>query len=327
MGKLTYENSGVDINKGDRVINSIKENVKSTYIPGVLNDLGGFAGLFEIKNYKEPVLVSGTDGVGTKLKVAIEAEKYDTIGIDLVAMCVNDILTCGAKPLFFLDYVAIGKLEEDKFKHIISGISKGCIKAGCALLGGETAEMPGMYRGQDFDVAGFALGACEKSRLITGKNIKAGDIILGFPSSGFHSNGYSLLRKLFFEKMNLNINDYLAEEKKTVQQILLNPTKIYVKEVLEILKKYEIKGMSHITGGGLEGNISRIIPQKLKIKLDKGSLPYFPGLKTVQKHIEEKELFKVFNMGIGFTLIVEPGICSQVEKEFNLIKIGEVINQ
>jgi len=323
MAGLTYKNAGVDIDKGDEVIRRIKNKVKSTFIPGVLNDLGGFAGLFEIKDYKEPVLVSGTDGVGTKLKIAIECKKYDTIGIDLVAMCVNDILTCGAKPLFFLDYVAIGKLEENKFEQIISGIVEGCRQAGCALLGGETAEMPGMYAGEDFDVAGFAVGACEKSQIITGNKIEENDVVLALPSTGFHSNGYSLLRKLFLDELKLNVTDYIEEEGKTVEEILLTPTKIYVKEIQQIMKKYEIKGMAHITGGGIDGNISRIIPENLKAKIDRRTLPEFPGVKTVKKYIDEEELFEVFNMGAGFMFVVNKSDGDLILEEFKHFGVFE----
>lgn len=250
--KITYKSAGVDVDEGQRAVQLMKNHVKSTFNSNVLADIGGFGGLFSlnIKDYKEPVLVAGTDGVGTKLKIAFMMDKHDTIGQDCVAMCVNDILCQGGKPLFFLDYVATGKLVGEKIAQIVGGIAEGCRKAGSALIGGETAEMPGLYAENEYDLAGFAVGIVDREQIITGANIKAGDIILGLPSNGIHSNGYSLVRKLFFEVLDMKITDYVEEFGTTLGEELLKPTKIYVKEILSLIEAIPVKGISHITGGG-----------------------------------------------------------------------------
>ena len=302
---LTYESSGVSIKTGEDTVNDIKSIVRSTFIPGVMSDLGGFSGLFELGNYKEPVLVSGTDGVGTKLKIAIESGIYNTVGIDLVAMCVNDIIVNGAKPLFFLDYVALGKLKKEDFRNIITGIACGCKIARCALIGGETAEMPGMYSGKDFDLAGFTVGVVEKKEIIDGKNIKEGDQIIIIPSNGIHSNGYSLVRNLFYNNLKLKDNDYISEFGSTLSEELLRPTKIYVDEVLKAVKSGGVHAMAHITGGGIAGNLTRVLPENLNVIIDKKIIPKLPVFEYMKKYISEIEMYKVFNMGAGFIIVAD----------------------
>lgn len=305
---MTYKNSGVDIDEGQRAVKLMKKYVRSTYNPNVLTDLGSFGGLFSlnIDDYKEPVLVAGTDGVGTKLKIAFMMDKHDTIGQDCVAMCVNDILCQGGKPLFFLDYIAVGKLAGEKTAQIVSGIAEGCKLAGSALIGGETAEMPGLYNENEYDIAGFAVGIVDKSNIITGKDIEIGDIILALPSSGIHSNGYSLVRKLFFDVLNMKTADYVDELGKTLGEELLTPTKIYVKPVLDLIDKINVKGICHITGGGFYENIPRILRENVDAKIDVDSWEIPSIFKLIQQkgNITEKEMFGTFNMGIGMMAVV-----------------------
>lgn len=295
---IDYRSAGVNKEEGYKTVSLLKEHSKRTSTDGVLSSLGGFAALFELTNYKEPVLVSGTDGVGTKLKIAFELGIYDTVGIDCVAMCVNDILCHGAKPLFFLDYLACGKLKSEEAASIVKGIADGCLQAGCALTGGETAEMPGFYSKGEYDIAGFAVGAVEKSNIIDGSSIAEGDILIGFDSSGVHSNGFSLVRKLV---ENLDV-DFLGS---SVGLELLKPTTIYVKPILKILKKITIKGMAHITGGGLYENVPRMFSSEFDAAIDKERLnvnPIFDYL--MNKGVDEDEMFHTFNMGTGFVICI-----------------------
>lgn len=305
---LTYAGAGVDIDAGNRAVKLIKEAVKSTHRPGVISDIGGFGGLFglDTAKYRQPVLVSGTDGVGTKLLVAQQTNRHDTIGIDAVAMCVNDILVQGAEPLFFLDYLAVGKLVPERVAEIVSGVAAGCRQAGCALLGGETAEMPGFYQEDEYDIAGFAVGVAEKTKLLDGTKIKAGDILIGLASSGLHSNGYSLARKAFFEVAGYSLDTYLPELGRTVGEELLIPTRIYVKAVLPLLTQFDIRGMAHITGGGITENLPRVLPQGLAATVKLGSWPIPPVFKLLQQigNIEPAEMLRTFNMGIGLILVV-----------------------
>ena len=315
---LTYKSSGVDVEAGYEAVRLMKEHTKKTFIPGVLGELGSFGGFFEIMGeYKNPVLVSGTDGVGTKLQLAFMMNQHDTIGIDCVAMCVNDIVCHGAKPLFFLDYIGTGKLEPTAAADIVKGICDGCVAAGCALIGGETAEMPGFYKDGEFDLAGFAVGIADKSNIINGANIKAGDVLIGVASSGLHSNGYSMVRKLFFE-MNTYTKDARFDElTDSLGEELLKPTKIYVQLVLKLIKSFEIKGIAHITGGGFIENIPRTIPQGLIPVVNTDSYEV-PGIfKLIQKlgKVEYNEMYNTFNMGIGLVLVVSPDKAREVVKE------------
>lgn len=303
----TYKDAGVDIQAGNEAVERIKPAVASTFRPEVLGGLGGFGGLFslDIKKYKEPVLVSGTDGVGTKLRLAFQMDKHDTIGQDAVAMCVNDILVQGAEPLFFLDYLAVGKLSPDRVASIVEGVAEGCRQAGCALIGGETAEMPGFYDQDEYDIAGFAVGVVDRGRLIDGSGIREGDILLGLESSGFHSNGFSLIRKVFKDHP---LDREVPELGSTLGQALLIPTRIYVKQILAVLDKITVPGMVHITGGGLTENIPRILPEGLGVEIEIGSWQVPPVFELLQKtgQVASSEMFRTFNMGIGFILIVHP---------------------
>ncbi|MDF2546695.1 MAG: phosphoribosylformylglycinamidine cyclo-ligase [Anaerosolibacter sp.] len=313
---LTYKDAGVDVNEGARAVELMKHHVKKTFTRQVLCDLGGFGGLFELDltGYEKPVLVSGTDGVGTKLKLAFLMDRHDTVGQDCVAMCVNDILCQGAKPLFFLDYVATGKLEPEKVADIVKGISDGCVQAGCALIGGETAEMPGFYGDGEYDMAGFAVGIVDKSKIIDGSKIKAGDVLIGLPSSGIHSNGYSMVRKLFFDGLEMTTETFIDELNSTLGEILLKPTRIYVDVCTSLLEKHEIKGMVHITGGGFYENIPRILPQGMGVKIELGSWKVLPIFQLIQKYgqVAEEEMFATFNMGIGMILAVNQETASKV---------------
>jgi phosphoribosylformylglycinamidine cyclo-ligase len=306
--KITYKDAGVDIDAGNTFVKMIKPLVKATSRPEVLADIGGFGGLFSLNTgkYKHPVLVSGTDGVGTKLKLAFLADRHDTIGIDLVAMCVNDIIVQGAEPLFFLDYLATAKLDPEKGASIIKGVSEGCIQAGCALIGGETAEMPGFYTGEEYDMAGFAVGVVEREKIIDGSSITVGNKLIGLTSSGLHSNGYSLARKVLLEHMGLDINDEIPGLGKTVAEELLTPTRIYVRSVLNLLRDFNISGLAHITGGGLLENVPRVLPNGCKavIKSDSWEIPEI--FRFIQKggNIDETEMFRTFNCGIGMVLMV-----------------------
>lgn len=321
---LTYKTSGVDISKGNKLVDIIKPAVRSTFRKGVLEDIGSFSAFFKLNSlkYKSPVLVSSTDGVGTKLKIAFMLRKHDTVGIDLVAMCVNDILTCGAEPLFFLDYFAAGKLSTKTAACVIKGIVSGCKMAGCSLIGGETAEMPGFYNSGEYDIAGFSVGVVEKAKIIRGLDIKKGDAVLGLSSDGLHSNGYSLARKLFFDIKKYKPNKKIKELGCTIGEELLKPTRIYVKSILKTLKTFKVKAMAHITGGGITENIPRIIPVKsgLTAVIKKGSWPerkIFDIIQTLGK-ISDKEMFRTFNMGVGFVLIVSDSDASGVVKKLNL---------
>ena len=301
---ISYKDAGVDIIAGDQLVEKIKPFAKKTMRNGVLGGLGGFGSMFEIpKNYKNPVLVSGTDGVGTKLKLAFETNNHKTIGQDLVAMCVNDILVQGAEPLFFLDYYACGKLSVSQATDVIKGIADGCQIAGCALVGGETAEMPGMYNEGEYDIAGFSVGIVEKQNIIDGSKVKSGDTVIGLPSSGPHSNGYSLIRRLLKETKT-NLNDSFDD--KTFADVLLAPTKIYVKPLLNLIKKLEVKALAHITGGGLTENIPRVLPAHLAVKINLSSWQkpnIFSWLQTAG-NLTDQEMFKTFNCGIGMILIL-----------------------
>lgn len=308
--KLKYKNAGVDIDAANQSVDMIKKWVEKTRRPEVLSGIGQFGAFFALdqKKYTDAVLVSGTDGVGTKLRIAQMMNKHDTVGIDLVAMCVNDILTHGAEPLFFLDYIALGKLYPERVEALVKGISQGCIEAGCALVGGETAEMPGFYGEEEYDLAGFIVGVVERSKLINGDNIVDGDILIGLSSSGIHSNGYSLVRKVLLEKENMSLDEYCDVLGKKLGDELLTPTQIYVKSILPILDEVEIKGMSHITGGGILENLQRILPEGLgaEIDIEKISIPPIFTLIQEKGNIEQEEMFRTFNMGIGFILALSP---------------------
>jgi phosphoribosylformylglycinamidine cyclo-ligase len=305
---VTYKDAGVDIVAGNKFINLIKPLVKATSRPEVLADIGGFGGLFSLNTskYKNPVLVSGTDGVGTKLKVAFMADRHDTVGIDLVAMCVNDIIVQGAEPLFFLDYLATGKLLPEKGAEIVSGIAEGCKQAGCALIGGETAEMPGFYADGEYDVAGFAVGVVDRDNIIDGSCISVGNRLIGIASSGLHSNGYSLARTLIFDRLGLSINDDFPGAGSTVAEILLTPTRIYVRSILNLLKDFSLNGIAHITGGGLLENIPRVLPEgcQAHIYINSWELPNLFTVLQKAGNVERDEMYRTFNMGIGMVLAV-----------------------
>lgn len=325
---LTYKKAGVDIDAGNEFVRLIKPFVEGTRRKGVIGGLGGFGGLFQLdlEKYKNPVLVSGTDGVGTKLKIAFQMDKHDTVGIDLVAMCVNDIVVCGAEPLFFLDYIATGRLKPEKFVDVVKGISEGCRLSGCALIGGETAEMPSMYQGDEYDLAGFAVGVVDREKIIDGGNIKPGDKVIGLASSGLHSNGYSLARKVIFEKEGLDISERVELLNKSIGEELLIPTRIYVKTVLHMIRHFDIKGIAHITGGGLTENIPRVLPQGTGIVLYPGRWNAQAIFYIIEKwgNIERDEMYRDFNMGIGMVLVLPE---SQVEKALDeLVKCGEEPN-
>lgn len=308
---ITYKDAGVDIEAGNEAVRQMKEHVGKTFRPEVLTDIGGFGGLFalDVKKYREPVLVSGTDGVGTKLRIAMLTGRHDTIGIDAVAMCVNDILVQGAEPLFFLDYLAVGKLKPEQVSTIVKGIAEGCLQAGCALIGGETAEMPGFYGEDEYDVAGFVVGVVERSKIINGSTIQSGDVLIGIPSSGLHSNGYSLARKVLLEARGLELDQHLEELGKNLGEELLTPTRIYVKQVKPLLETGLIKGMAHITGGGLLENIPRALPPGTGVKLSIGSWPVPPVFGLIRRlgNVPQAEMYRTFNMGVGMVLVVSAG--------------------
>lgn len=307
--KLTYASAGVDVAEGARAVELMKKHVKETFNADVIGDLGSFGGLLRLSGqFEKPVLVAGTDGVGTKLKIAFDMDKHDTVGQDLVAMCVNDILCQGATPLFFLDYLATGHIEAEKIADIVKGITDGCKLSNMPLLGGETAEMPGFYQENEYDMAGFAVGVVDESNIITGNQIVAGDIMIGLPSSGVHSNGFSLVRKLCFEKLGLSVNDEVEALGGTLGDVLLTPTKIYVKSILKLLEEVSIKGMVHMTGGGFFENIPRVLPKGLGVDVALGSWPMLPIFDFMQKEgdIALEEMYKTFNMSIGFILVVKP---------------------
>ncbi|HBM4073975.1 TPA: phosphoribosylformylglycinamidine cyclo-ligase [Listeria innocua] len=325
MAENAYSKAGVDVDAGYQVVERIKKHVARTERMGAMGALGSFGGMFDLSslNLKEPVLVSGTDGVGTKLLLAIEADKHDTIGIDCVAMCVNDILAQGAEPLFFLDYIATGKTDPVKMEQIVKGVADGCEQAGAALIGGETAEMPDMYGADDYDLAGFTVGAVEKKKLITEGAVKAGDTLIGIPSSGIHSNGYSLVRKIFFKDNDFKLNEAFTELDVPLVEELLKPTRIYVKPVLEVLKAVDVHGITHVTGGGFVENLPRMLTNDLAVKVELGSWPVLPIFDLMKKYgqLSELEMYEIFNMGIGMVLAVAK---EDVEKTLEvLVQNGE----
>lgn len=330
----SYKAAGVDVTAGYEGVRLMKADVERTKIPGCISGIGGFGGLFmpDLSGMKEPVLVSGTDGVGTKLKIAMLMDKHDTIGIDAVAMCVNDIICCGAKPLFFLDYIAIGKNVPEKVAQIVKGVADGCVMAGCALVGGETAEHPGMMAEDDYDIAGYSTGVVDKAKILDPSSIKAGDAIIGIASSGVHSNGFSLVRKVFDVNED-NIKVFYPELGKTLGEALLTPTRIYVKPVLDLISKLEVKGISHITGGGFYENLPRMLPDGITAKIKKGSYPV-PAIFTLMQekgNIPEHDMYNTFNMGVGMAIVVNS---ADADKAVEILKangenafvIGETIS-
>lgn len=324
MMAVDYKASGVDVEAGYKAVELMKKHVKTTFTEGVVTDLGGFGGLFSLAKHKmeEPVLVSGTDGVGTKLKVAFLTDKHNTVGIDLVAMCVNDIICAGAEPLFFLDYIACGKNIPEKIADIVSGVAEGCRQSGAALIGGETAEMPGFYPENEYDMAGFAVGIVDKSKVIDGSMIQEGDVLLGLPSSGIHSNGYSLVRKLF-NPTKEKLEEYVEELGCTLGEELIKPTKIYVKQIRELKDRVTIKSISHITGGGFIENIPRALKDGYSAKINKGTWPVHNIFNLMQKlgEMEERSIYNTFNMGIGMVLILNK---DEAEKAIDILEsIGE----
>lgn len=331
---IDYKSAGVDVEAGYKAVKLMKEYVKKTYNDNVLGDLGSFGGFYALGDKEDSdCLVAGTDGVGTKLKYAFVLDKHDTIGIDAVAMCVNDIVCQGAKPLLFLDYIAQSKLIPERVADIVKGVSEGCCQSGCALIGGETAEMPGFYAEDEYDIAGFAVGIVKKNKIINGKNIKVGDSLVGIASSGIHSNGYSLVRKLFGEDKE-SLTKYNETLGCTPAELVLTPTKIYVKTILALIEKFEIKGIAHITGGGFIENIPRIIPKGMGIKIDRTSYPLPKIFKALQEiaGIDDRKMCNTFNMGIGMVLAVDPSIKDAVVKELKTLGeeayvIGEVTDK
>ncbi|MDK2820786.1 MAG: phosphoribosylformylglycinamidine cyclo-ligase [Clostridia bacterium] len=329
---ITYADAGVNISAGNQAVELMKQHVKSTFRPGVLGDLGGFGGLFALGQYREPLLVAGTDGVGTKLKIAFNMDKHDTIGIDAVAMCVNDILVQGAEPLFFLDYLAVGKMIPQRVEQIVAGVAAGCRQAGCALIGGETAELPGFYKDNEYDLAGFAVGVVERDKLLDGSKVKTGQVVLGLASSGLHSNGFSLVRKVLLDNEGYDLSQELPELEGTLGEELLKPTRIYVSSLLPLINEGLIKGLSHITGGGLIENPPRILPPEcnLKIYRDKWQIPSVFRLIQEKGKISEFEMYRTFNMGLGMLAIVDPQDVDEVlaklkTTEENVYIVGEVI--
>ncbi|MDD7513022.1 MAG: phosphoribosylformylglycinamidine cyclo-ligase [Clostridiales bacterium] len=304
----SYKDAGVDITAGYKSVELMKKHISRTLAFGKTDSIGGFGGLFELdlEGIKEPVLVSGTDGVGTKLKMAFLTDKHDTVGIDCVAMCVNDIICAGAKPLYFLDYIAVGKNYPEKIAQIVSGVAEGCVQSECALIGGETAEMPGFYDKDEYDMAGFAVGVVDKSKILNKTDVSAGDVIIGLASSGIHSNGYSLVRKIF-DVENIDLNKKMPElNNKSLGEVLIEPTKIYVKPILSLLKKVKVKSIANITGGGFYENIPRALPDTLTAKIMKENVPVLPIFKLMQSfgNIDERDMYNTFNMGIGMVVIV-----------------------
>jgi phosphoribosylformylglycinamidine cyclo-ligase len=330
---ITYKDAGVDIDAGDLFVRKIKPYVKSTFRPEVMTHIGGFGGLFALKKYKDPVLVSGTDGVGTKLKIAFLTNRHDTVGIDLVAMCVNDIIVQGAEPLFFLDYFATGRLKPEAHADIVKGIAEGCRQSGCALIGGETAEMPSFYGENEYDLAGFAVGVVEKKRIIDGSKIKPGNVLIGLASSGLHSNGFSLVRKVLLEKAGYGVDDMLSElGARPLGEVLLTPTRIYVKTILALMKDFDLLGMAHITGGGVTENTPRMLPKGAQAVIRKGTWDSPPIFKLIQKKagVDDHEMYRDFNMGIGMVLAVPSKQADAVMKKATKLgekayRIGEIV--
>lgn len=334
---ITYKDAGVDVEGGNRFVKKIAPFVRSTFTKSVLTDIGGFGALYDasFREMEEPVLVSGTDGVGTKLQIAQMLDRHDTIGIDAVAMCVNDIIVSGAKPLFFLDYISCGKLNVDKMADVVKGIAEGCLRGKCSLVGGETAEHPGVMKDDEYDIAGFAVGVVDKKKIINGSDIAPGDVIIGLPSSGIHSNGYSLVRRLLLEQKRYQLSMKFAELGMTLGEALLTPTIIYVDPLMECLNAgTAIKGIVHITGGGFYENIPRILPDSTAVKIEKNSYPVLPIFRLLQSegNIEEREMYTTFNMGIGMMLFAERSSANSI---VNILKkaghspyfIGEVVKR
>lgn len=323
--QLTYADAGVDIDAGNKAVELMKESVRSTYRSEVMGDLGGFGGLFalNIAKYREPVLVSGTDGVGTKLKLAFMADKHDTIGQDAVAMCVNDILVQGAEPLFFLDYIAVDKVDADKVAAIVKGVAEACRESGCALIGGETAEMAGFYAAGEYDIAGFCVGVVDKSRMITGAKVRAGDELLGLPSSGLHSNGFSLVRKICFEKMAYSMDTFVPEFGRNLGEELLTPTRLYPKLCLPLIEKFDIHAMVHITGGGFYENIPRILPDGCDAEVDTEAWEVPAVFRKLQEwgNVSWQEMYRTFNMGVGMVLVIDADEAYAVKE--HLRSVGE----
>ena len=321
MERMTYRDAGVDIDAGNESVSLIKDAVRATYRSEVMGDLGGFGGLFALntKDYKEPVLVSGTDGVGTKLRLAFLLNKHDTIGQDAVAMCVNDILVQGAEPLFFLDYLAVGKLEPMQVAEVVTGVARACKESGCALIGGETAEMAGFYPIGEYDIAGFSVGVAERSKLITPARVKAGDVLLGLPSSGVHSNGYSLVRKIVFERKGFKGDEYMEELDQTIGEELLTPTRLYPRICLPLIREFDIHGMVHITGGGFYENIPRALPDHMGAEVNGAAWTIPPVFRLLQEwgNVDWTEMYRTFNMGIGMVLIVSSDEADRITAQLN----------
>ena len=331
MSKNAYAQSGVDVEAGYEVVERIKKHVKKTERLGVMGALGGFGGMFDLSvlDVKEPVLISGTDGVGTKLMLAIQYDKHDTIGQDCVAMCVNDIIAAGAEPLYFLDYIATGKNDPAKLEQVVKGVADGCQAAGAALIGGETAEMPGMYGADDYDLAGFAVGIAEKSQIIDGSKVKEGDILLGLASSGIHSNGYSLVRRVFD---SYDGDTKLPElEGKTLKEVLLEPTRIYVQALLPLIKEELVNGIAHITGGGFHENIPRMFGDNLAAEIEESAIPVLPVFKALEHYgqIPHEEMYEIFNMGIGMVLAVSPDKVERVKELLDepVYELGHIVTR
>ncbi len=322
MSTISYKDAGVDIDAGNSFVENIKPYVKATRIPGVLGGIGSFAGAFELPSgYKEPVILAGTDGVGTKLKLAIDSGIFDTVGIDLVAMCTNDLLCNFGEPLFFLDYYATAKLEVSEATQVVKGIAEGCIRSECALIGGETAEMPGMYKEGDFDLAGFCVGIAEKAEMNRIEQVKAGDVLIALPSSGVHSNGFSLVRKLLLEKLGMKFEDEFNG--RTLIETLLEPTRIYVKEFKA--NKDKINALAHITGGGIIENLPRVLPDHLRARVEKSKVRVLPIFELMGKHVEEHEMYRAFNMGVGMIFVVNPSNVEAVLANTDGYIIGEIV--
>ena len=321
MERMTYRDAGVDIDAGNESVSLIKDAVRATYRSEVMGDLGGFGGLFALntKDYKEPVLVSGTDGVGTKLRLAFLLNKHDTIGQDAVAMCVNDILVQGAEPLFFLDYLAVGKLEPIQVAEVVTGVARACKESGCALIGGETAEMAGFYPIGEYDIAGFSVGVAERSKLITPARVKAGDVLLGLPSSGVHSNGYSLVRKIVFERKGFKGDEYIEELGQTIGEELLTPTRLYPRICLPLIRAFDIHGMVHITGGGFYENIPRALPEHMGAEVNGAAWTIPPVFRLLQEwgNVDWTEMYRTFNMGIGMVIIVSSDEADRITAQLN----------
>lgn len=335
---INYKDSGVDIDSGNKAVDLIKSHVSDTFINGVLGGIGLFSGGFELDEFKDmehPVLLASTDGVGTKLLVAQKMDKHDTVGIDLVAMCVNDLICQGARPLFFLDYIGADKIVPEKIESIVEGIANGCKESDCAIIGGETAELPGMYAKDEYDLAGFSVGIVDKNKIITGENIEKDDVIIGLKSSGVHSNGYSLARKIYFDALDMKMDDELEGADMTVGEALLTPTKLYVRTILSIIEEFNILGVANITGGGFIENIPRILPEGLGVHINKGTWEKPFIIKDIEsrKLVKEEELYRTFNMGIGMVIIVHKDIADDVVKYINenttdeAFKIGKITDE